>query len=195
LRMPLYSPVRAPGVQSAYPHHRPPSCAHGRPPSPGNQVVHPTIRISLMQSQAFLIRRAGFFLPAGFPDSVANDYLPYQLWAVPCHITGWMTSSLATSSLLQARPRRRRRPGGGRAACGPPSERSCAGCPPPACCRRAPGRRWRLVGAVRGRPRARPCTGRDNGGNILALQAHAAPAAQIGATLVVYVTHLHTCCP
>jgi len=66
-----------------------------------------------MQSRAFLIGRAGFFLPAGFPDSVANDYLPYQLWAVPCHITGWMTSSLATSSLLQARPRRRRRLGGG----------------------------------------------------------------------------------
>ena len=47
--------------------------------------------------------RAGFFLPRGFPDSVAPDYLPYQLWAVPCHVTGWMASSLATSSLLQAR--------------------------------------------------------------------------------------------
>ena len=45
--------------------------------------------------------RPGFFLPAGFPASVADDYLPYQLWAVPCHITGWMASSLATSSLLQ----------------------------------------------------------------------------------------------
>ncbi|KAK9835308.1 hypothetical protein WJX81_000773 [Elliptochloris bilobata] len=44
----------------------------------------------------------GFFLPAGYPDSVARDYLPYQLWAVPCHVTGWMASSLATSSLLQA---------------------------------------------------------------------------------------------
>ena len=50
-----------------------------------------------------MLVRAGFFLPAGFPDSVAADYLPYQLWAVPCHVTGWMASSLATSSLLQAR--------------------------------------------------------------------------------------------
>lgn len=45
---------------------------------------------------------AGFFLPKGFPDSVTPDYLAYQLWAVPCHVTGWLTHSLATSSLLSA---------------------------------------------------------------------------------------------
>ncbi len=30
------------------------------------------------------------------------DYLRFQLWAVPAHITGWMSTSLATSSLLKA---------------------------------------------------------------------------------------------
>ncbi len=87
-------------------------------------VVYACIRSSLLLRRASLIRRAGFFLPAGFPGSVAGDYLPYQLWAVPCHITGWMTSSLATSSLLQARSRRRRRPGG--AACSRPRGRPSA---------------------------------------------------------------------
>lgn len=38
----------------------------------------------------------------GYPDSVTPDYLAYQLWAVPSHITGWMGSSLITSSLLAA---------------------------------------------------------------------------------------------
>ena len=38
----------------------------------------------------------------GFPDSVSPDYLAYQLWAVPSHITGWLGGSLITSSLLAA---------------------------------------------------------------------------------------------
>lgn len=41
-------------------------------------------------------------LPRGFPSSVTPDYLPYQLWSLPVHITGWMSVSLATSNLLQA---------------------------------------------------------------------------------------------
>lgn len=45
---------------------------------------------------------AGLFLPVGFPDTVSPDYLAYQLWAVPSHITGWMGGSLITSSLLAA---------------------------------------------------------------------------------------------
>ena len=45
---------------------------------------------------------AGLILPVGYPDSVTPDYLAYQLWAVPSHITGWMGSSLITSSLLAA---------------------------------------------------------------------------------------------
>jgi len=44
----------------------------------------------------------GLILPVGFPYSVTPDYLAYQLWAVPSHITGWMGSSLITSSLLAA---------------------------------------------------------------------------------------------
>ncbi|DBB16035.1 hypothetical protein WJX82_010959 [Trebouxia sp. C0006] len=44
----------------------------------------------------------GLILPVGYPDSVTPDYLAYQLWAVPSHITGWIGSSLITSSLLAA---------------------------------------------------------------------------------------------
>ena len=44
----------------------------------------------------------GFVLPKGFPSSVTNDYLGYQLRALPAHITGWMSKSLATSSLIHA---------------------------------------------------------------------------------------------
>lgn len=42
------------------------------------------------------------FLPAGYPVSVTDDYLPYQLATVPAHITGWLSISLVTSSLLKA---------------------------------------------------------------------------------------------
>ena len=45
---------------------------------------------------------AGFAMPRGYPHTVTPDYLPYQLWAVPSHITGWVSTSLATSSLLKA---------------------------------------------------------------------------------------------
>ncbi len=49
-----------------------------------------------------LLRYAGFVLPKGYPNTVTPDYLPFQLWAVPAHITGWVGTSLATSSLLKA---------------------------------------------------------------------------------------------
>eukprot|EP00775_Hariotina_reticulata_P012982 gene12982-13111_t len=42
------------------------------------------------------------YLPAGFPASVTDDYLAYQLYTIPAHITGWLSSSLTTSSLLKA---------------------------------------------------------------------------------------------
>lgn len=45
---------------------------------------------------------AGFVLPRGFPDSVTPDYLEYQARCLPAHITGWMSKSLATSSLIHA---------------------------------------------------------------------------------------------
>jgi hypothetical protein len=33
-----------------------------------------------------------FFLPQGWPGSVTDDYLHYQLWSFPTHVTGWMSS-------------------------------------------------------------------------------------------------------
>lgn len=45
---------------------------------------------------------SSLFLPAGYPSSVTEDYLPYQLATVPAHITGWLSISLVTSSLLKA---------------------------------------------------------------------------------------------
>ncbi|GAB4822423.1 hypothetical protein N2152v2_009469 [Parachlorella kessleri] len=42
------------------------------------------------------------FIPRGWPHSVTPDYVEYQLWSVPCHILGWLSHSLATSSMLQA---------------------------------------------------------------------------------------------
>lgn len=42
------------------------------------------------------------FLPAGYPGSVTDDYLAYQLATVPAHVTGWLSISLTTSSLLKA---------------------------------------------------------------------------------------------
>lgn len=42
------------------------------------------------------------YLPAGYPASVTPDYLAYQLWTIPAHITGWISIGLTTSSLLRA---------------------------------------------------------------------------------------------
>lgn len=42
------------------------------------------------------------FLPEGYPSSVSSDYLYYQLWTIPVHITGWCGNALVTSSLLRA---------------------------------------------------------------------------------------------
>ena len=47
-------------------------------------------------------RLASLFLPDGFPVSVSPDYLSYQLWTIPVHITGWCGNALVTSSLLRA---------------------------------------------------------------------------------------------
>ena len=45
---------------------------------------------------------ADLFLPTGYPDTLTPDYLEYQLWALPVHVTGWVSNSLATSSMLKA---------------------------------------------------------------------------------------------
>lgn len=44
---------------------------------------------------------AGLFLPQGWPDSVTPDYLEYQLWTLPTHVTGVVSHALATTSMLQ----------------------------------------------------------------------------------------------
>ncbi|CAA0836293.1 Protein root UVB sensitive 5 [Striga hermonthica] len=43
-----------------------------------------------------------FILPAGFPDSVSDDYLEYMLLQFPTNVTGWICHTLVTSSLLKA---------------------------------------------------------------------------------------------
>ncbi|KAI3474203.1 hypothetical protein Pfo_028991 [Paulownia fortunei] len=43
-----------------------------------------------------------FILPAGFPDSVSDDYLEYILLQFPTNVTGWICHTLVTSSLLKA---------------------------------------------------------------------------------------------
>ncbi|KAI8110268.1 hypothetical protein M9435_001947 [Picochlorum sp. BPE23] len=42
------------------------------------------------------------FVPRGWPESVTEDYLRYQLWTFPSHVFGWMSHSLAGSSMLKA---------------------------------------------------------------------------------------------
>lgn len=42
------------------------------------------------------------YLPVSFPASVTPDYLEYQLWSLPTHVTGWIAISITTSSLLKA---------------------------------------------------------------------------------------------
>ncbi|CAM6091018.1 unnamed protein product [Calypogeia fissa] len=43
-----------------------------------------------------------FILPGGFPDTVSNDYLQYMLWQFPTNVTGWICSTIVTSSLFKA---------------------------------------------------------------------------------------------
>ncbi|XP_019249180.1 PREDICTED: protein root UVB sensitive 5 isoform X2 [Nicotiana attenuata] len=43
-----------------------------------------------------------FVLPAGFPDTVTDDYLDYMLLQFPTNVTGWICHTLVTSSLLKA---------------------------------------------------------------------------------------------
>lgn len=43
-----------------------------------------------------------FVLPAGFPESVSDDYMQYMLLQFPTNVTGWICHTLVTSSLLKA---------------------------------------------------------------------------------------------
>lgn len=40
------------------------------------------------------------FLPRGWPDSVTSDYLNYQIWTFPSHVTGWMSTCACSMSIL-----------------------------------------------------------------------------------------------
>jgi len=42
---------------------------------------------------------ADVYLPSG---ALTPDYLAYQLWALPAHVTGWVSAGLTTSSLFRA---------------------------------------------------------------------------------------------
>ncbi|KAK4742573.1 hypothetical protein SAY87_000574 [Trapa incisa] len=43
-----------------------------------------------------------FIFPAGFPESVSDDYLDYMLLQFPTNVTAWICHALVTSSLLKA---------------------------------------------------------------------------------------------
>ncbi|KAK6943121.1 Root UVB sensitive family [Dillenia turbinata] len=43
-----------------------------------------------------------FILPAGFPESVSDDYLEYMFLQFPTNVTAWICNALVTSSLLKA---------------------------------------------------------------------------------------------
>ncbi|XP_058109099.1 protein root UVB sensitive 5 isoform X8 [Magnolia sinica] len=43
-----------------------------------------------------------FIFPAGFPESVSDDYLEYMLLQFPTNVTAWICHTLVTSSLLKA---------------------------------------------------------------------------------------------
>lgn len=89
----------------AEPHHAPP------PTHPVRAVVIPILLLLPLWTQVsaappvqqgLLEALQALYLPAGYPASVTPDYLPYQLWTVPAHITGWISIGLTTSSMLKA---------------------------------------------------------------------------------------------
>lgn len=74
-------------------------------PSSQNRVVNATS--TKVEGRSFGINGsdsrglADVLLPLGYPESVSDDYIYYQLWCIPTHITGWMYTVIVTSSLLQ----------------------------------------------------------------------------------------------
>lgn len=51
-------------------------------------------------SPAAFLKKA--LLPNGFPHTVSPDYLQYQMWALPTHVSGILSTSIVTSSMLKA---------------------------------------------------------------------------------------------
>ena len=62
-------------------------------PIPDHQ---PTLR--LLQRMSTKVK--SLFLPEGYPDSVTPDYLPYQLWSMPTHITVWHRHCQTSHTML-----------------------------------------------------------------------------------------------
>eukprot|EP01025_Chloroclados_australasicus_P030878 TRINITY_DN3107_c0_g1_i1.p1 TRINITY_DN3107_c0_g1~~TRINITY_DN3107_c0_g1_i1.p1 ORF type:complete len:517 (-),score=38.22 TRINITY_DN3107_c0_g1_i1:1007-2404(-) len=71
-------------------------------------VIEDQVRVADRNDQSYFNLQKGIknvqslFLPTGYPDSITPDYVDYQLWTLPAHITGWQSMALATSSLLKA---------------------------------------------------------------------------------------------
>ncbi|GIL86926.1 hypothetical protein Vretimale_15536 [Volvox reticuliferus] len=82
-----------------------PSSSKSSTPQPLNTPMTPTssaVRVSLAPLASLPDSIRDLFLPPGYPSSVTPDYLSYQLWSMPTHVTGHLSHSLVTSSLLAA---------------------------------------------------------------------------------------------
>ncbi|KAK4396126.1 protein root UVB sensitive 5 [Sesamum angolense] len=72
-------------------------------PLPGTKVLQDSYSMGTDKALTWLPKVVkDFVLPAGFPDSVSDDYLEYILLQFPTNVTGWICHTLVTSSLLQA---------------------------------------------------------------------------------------------
>ncbi|KAL0309963.1 UNVERIFIED_CONTAM: protein root UVB sensitive 5 [Sesamum radiatum] len=72
-------------------------------PLPGTKVLQDSYSMGTDKALTWLPKVIkDFVLPAGFPDSVSDDYLEYILLQFPTNVTGWICHTLVTSSLLQA---------------------------------------------------------------------------------------------
>jgi hypothetical protein len=69
-----------------------------------NEEQYDSMESKLVQKGAYNIVKEiqKLFVPRGWPESVSEDYLTYQLWTFPSHVFGWMSHSLAGSSMLKA---------------------------------------------------------------------------------------------
>ncbi|KAK6120269.1 hypothetical protein DH2020_045960 [Rehmannia glutinosa] len=71
---------------------------------PGTDVLQDSRNVETSMDLSFLPKVIkDFVLPAGFPESVSDDYLEYMLLQFPTNVTGWICHTLVTSSLLKAR--------------------------------------------------------------------------------------------
>ncbi|XP_068644940.1 protein root UVB sensitive 5 [Aristolochia californica] len=67
------------------------------PISTGSHGENPYTKLSWLPS---VLKE--FILPAGFPESVSEDYLDYMILQFPTNVTAWICHTMVTSSLLKA---------------------------------------------------------------------------------------------